>query len=115
MTSAHPTTAILIPSFNSRVTIEDTVASVVAQEELETVRKVYLADDASVDDTTAAALRSWTPGCPLCVISRSTNYGQWRNLSAALRDMPPEVEWVLLLHSDDIAKPGWVATMMSRI
>jgi glycosyltransferase involved in cell wall biosynthesis len=115
MASPHPTAVILIPSFNSGATIKDTVASVAAQEELEAACTVYLADDASVDDTTAAALRAWTPECPLSVISRPTNYGQWRNVSTAIRDMPPDIEWVLVLHSDDIAKRGWVATMMSRI
>ena len=107
--------AILIPSFNSRATIGGTLASLVAQQSLDSVRAVYLADDCSTDDTVATASRSWSAPFALQIVTRKSNVGERCNVSEAIHKLPSDIQWVLLLHSDDIAKPNWVVTMADQI
>ena len=107
---------IVIPSFNSTRTIVDTLDSIENQDfELTQISFLYLADDRSKDNTTSLATSHWNGPIPLCVRVAESNLGQWENLNRAIELVGEEVDWVLLLHSDDIAKPNWLANMSSRI
>jgi GT2 family glycosyltransferase len=109
--------AILIPSFNNADTIGPTLDSVQAQRTgLACISAVYLADDWSQDNTIAVAEASWRAAIPLRVLKAQRNQGQWENVNRAMELAVREsVDWVLLLHSDDIAKPNWLQMMVSRM
>src|SRR5919106_1579541 len=99
--------AILIPSFNSADTIGPTLESVQAQGDgLRHIFALYLADDCSRDHTIAIAEASWKATVPLHVLKGERNLGERGNVNRAMELAEREsVDWVLLLHSDDIAKP----------
>jgi GT2 family glycosyltransferase len=52
---------------------------------------------------------------PLEVLSADRNVGERTNVNRVLRRIRPEADWVLLLHSDDVAKPSWLRLMLDRI
>jgi glycosyltransferase involved in cell wall biosynthesis len=106
--------AVLVPTYNSAATVEETLQSLLAQD-LSSVDAVYLADDASADATVAIARRVWQSATPLIVIEQPRNQGQWRNVNAAMRQMPAHLDWVCLLHSDDVAKPHWLTEMVGQM
>jgi len=110
-----PNIAILVPAFNSRKTIEEALDSIATQQGIEDVKSVHLVDDRSTDDTVEIASRIQHMKPPLQISVRATNVGQWHNVNNALHELEPRAEWVLILHSDDIAKPLWVSTMAARI
>ncbi|SRR5579875_239232 len=111
-----PRVAILIPSYNSADTIAQTLESVQCQvlRNSSDIR-IYLADDASKDDTIAVARQTWKARIPLQVIARERNLGQWPNKNAALAEIRNHAEWVLLLHSDDFARSEWLSVLLDRI
>jgi glycosyltransferase involved in cell wall biosynthesis len=111
-----PRVAILIPSYNSAGTIAQTLDSVQRQlPEGASDIGVYLADDASKDDTIAVAQRIWKAHVPLQVIARERNLGQWPNKNGALAEIARSADWVLLLHSDDFARNEWISVLLDRI
>ncbi len=110
------TVAVLIPAYNSRDTIAATLDSV--QQQLPgcgNVAGVYVADDCSTDDTCAVAQKAWHSYVPLHVLSSPQNFGERANVNKALSQLKPGVDWLLLLHADDVAKDRWFATLLSRI
>jgi len=107
---------ILIPSFNSADTIGATLESVQGQgAQLARIAAVYIADDCSTDDTIAVAEASWKVAVPLLVLERKQNLGECRNVNLAMTEMGEGTDWVLILHSDDIASQNWLQVMVSRI
>jgi glycosyltransferase involved in cell wall biosynthesis len=106
--------AVLVPTFNSAATIEETLRSLLAQD-LRSIDGVYLADDASSDDTIETARRLWQADTPLIVIKQDRNGGERRNVNRAIREMPGHLDWMHILHSDDVAKPQWLGTMVGQI
>lgn len=106
--------AILVPSYNSARTIGETLQSLLVQD-LTTVDGVYLADDASSDDTIDIAQRFWRSTTPLIVIKRNRNSGERVNVNSAIDQLPDHLEWIHILHSDDMAKPHWLRTMVRHI
>ncbi|MBW4476367.1 MAG: glycosyltransferase [Tolypothrix brevis GSE-NOS-MK-07-07A] len=108
--------AILIPSFNNEDTIGDTLESIQSQNEWITkISTVYLADDCSSDRTIALAKISWKSEIPLHVYQGEQNVGQWNNVNRAINFIKETVDWILILHSDDIAKSNWLEMILSRI
>ncbi|NEU71604.1 glycosyltransferase [Hassallia byssoidea VB512170] len=107
--------AILIPSFNNEDTITYTLESIQSQGEwLKKISAVYIADDCSSDRTIASAEASWQSLIPLQVFPANKNVGERGNVNRAMT-LIRDIDWVLLLHSDDIAKPNWLEMMVSRI
>jgi glycosyltransferase involved in cell wall biosynthesis len=108
--------AILIPSYNSAKTIAETLESIQAQgNELRKISAVYLSDDCSLDDTVSIAEAVWKSKTPLKVLRCDENLGERGNVNRAMLIIKKSADWVLLLHSDDIAKPDWARFMISRI
>jgi len=105
--------AVLIPTYNSVRTLAETLQSVLVQD-LSAVDGVYLADDASSDGTVELARRIWQSDTPLVVIQHERNGGERRNVNIALRQLPKHLEWIHILHSDDLAKPHWLATIIRQ-
>lgn len=107
---------ILIPSYNSALTINETLTSVQNQVNgLEHISSVYLADDGSCDDTLKMARSVWCHSVPLRIITNEKNLGEYPNVNRAIEKLPEGVDWILILHSDDIAKPNWLVIMLERM
>jgi GT2 family glycosyltransferase len=49
------------------------------------------------------------------VIKRNRNGGERVNVNSAMHQLPRHLEWIHILHSDDIAKPHWMKTMVRHI
>ncbi|WP_392534630.1 glycosyltransferase family 2 protein [Nostoc sp. C117] len=108
--------AILIPTFNNEDTLGYTLESIQSQEGwIEKVSSVYIADDCSTDDSVALAKKTWKGLIPLHIFPGEQNIGQWENVNHAINLIKETVDWLLILHSDDIAKPNWLEMMVSRI
>src|SRR2546428_14077995 len=108
--------AILIPSFNSADTIGPTLESVQAQSVgLTRVFAIYLADDCSTDDTTQVAGAGWKAAVPLYVVKGDRNLGERGNINRAMAVIKQNLDWVLLLHADDIVNSTWLQIIVSRI
>jgi GT2 family glycosyltransferase len=108
---------ILIPTFNSRETIAATLESIQVQRLplAECISAVYLADDCSSDDTIEVARAIWHSTVPLWVLPARQNLGERGNINRALELIEHQPEWVLILHSDDVAKQNWLELMIARI
>ena len=109
--------AILIPAFNSSNTIRETLDSVQSQlSKFSSQILVYLADDCSNDDTIKIALDEWKSVPNISVISNHQNLGERGNVNRAVDEiLKTEVTWLIILHSDDIAKPNWLDLILSEI
>lgn len=98
---------IIVPTYNSAATIVETLQSIQDQDDLSTVRYVLLCDDGSTDDTVERARRAWTGSVPLRLRLAERNRGERGNLNDAMTSLEGDIEWALILHSDDLAKPHW--------
>jgi GT2 family glycosyltransferase len=108
--------SILVPSYNAASTIAETLTSLQQQTALAGVGTVYLADDGSTDATISIARRTWAAATPLRILQSASNLGQWPNVNQAMRRLHADRhDWVLLLHSDDVAKPDWLAQNLREI
>ncbi|QSJ15284.1 glycosyltransferase family 2 protein [Nostoc sp. UHCC 0702] len=108
--------AILIPTFNSETTISETLESIQSQNEwLPKISAVYIADDYSSDRTIALVEQSWKMPTQLNILKADKNLGERGNVNRAMAVLRDSTDWVLILHSDDIAKPNWLETMILRI
>jgi glycosyltransferase involved in cell wall biosynthesis len=110
--------AILIPTFNGKY-VKATIESVL--ESLDECRSdeisaVYFADDASTDDTVKVAEQVWRGKIPLIVLRSELNRGEGRNVGRAVDQMKLDgVDWFMLVHHDDLVKPGWAPTLVRHI
>jgi len=103
--------AILVPSYNSTGTLEGTLRSILTlSEELDRhIDFVMLSDDGSKDETVILAERVWNhPRVQLRVRRVERNGGEYRNVNGAFDAMPQHIEWVLIMHADNHALPGWI-------
>jgi len=108
--------ALMIPTYNSASTIGETLVSIQVQgDELRRISAVYLADDGSQDETVAVAEAMWSAMTPLRVLKYDENLGERGNVNRAMRKIQGSADWILLLHSDDLAKPLWLPLMLARI
>jgi len=113
---AGPSIAVVIMSYNRPDTILETIDSLLAQSRpLTSIAGVYLADDCSTDHTVQAARDRWRSPVPLTLWQPRKNSGTWGNVNHALATLAVRHDWVLLLHDDDLVKPGWLAAMCDRI
>jgi GT2 family glycosyltransferase len=108
--------SIVVPAHNAAPTIVETLTSIQQQSALANVHAVYLADDGSSDATIKVAQEAWAALTPLRILQTDRNLGQWTNVNQAMRQMRADrLDWVLLLHSDDVAKPDWLAQNLTEI
>jgi GT2 family glycosyltransferase len=112
--TAAQNAVILIPTYNSAIFLSETLDSIESQAGHGDIA-IRIADDASTDDTVTLAARRRNR-CRISISVSSRNRGERRNVSEAMHGLAADgAEWVLLLHSDDVAKPAWLSTMLSRI
>jgi glycosyltransferase involved in cell wall biosynthesis len=107
--------AILVPAYNASSTIRETLASIQNQTALDRIDCVYVADDASRDDTVEVARSCWQSSCPLVVSRSEKNRGQWPTVNGMVDALPENIKWYFILHADDIAKPNWVEVIAQEI
>jgi glycosyltransferase involved in cell wall biosynthesis len=105
----------LVLSYNDAATIADTIKSIVQQDRVRELQAVVLGDDGSRDDSVERARRAAGDIVSLHVLTRERNVGPWPNLNESLRYVSTVADWALLLHADDLANPGWLAALLTRI
>ena len=118
--SAQPPTSlpivILVPSYRCETTIVETLESIQDQgESLSRIRTVIVADDGSGDRTAEVARSAWKSPVPLQILERHFNCGEYASVNNAVEQFQPEIEWFLIMHADNIAKPGWLQAFLNRI
>ncbi|MES2604476.1 MAG: methyltransferase domain-containing protein [Pseudomonadota bacterium] len=108
--------AIIVPSYNCEHYVEQTLKSLLDQgEALRRVRCVILTDDCSKDDTIKVAREVWNGAAPLVVFDSARNRGEYRNMNECIARLPSSVKWYLVMHADNMAKPGWLEMLLNRI
>jgi len=106
---------IIIPNYNGGPWIAETLDSLTKQTHPFNLTTVVVADDGSTDDSVSIAF-SYTEAFPAFqLLRRPHNIGQWPNLNESLQSLAQEFDWVLILHSDDLAKPDWLADFVQTI
>jgi glycosyltransferase involved in cell wall biosynthesis len=77
--------------------------------------EIWIADDGSQDETLAIARNYANNPFTFRILSSSKNRGERQNVNEAFRQLAScGFSWLLLLHSDDVAKPAWLKTMIRR-
>jgi glycosyltransferase involved in cell wall biosynthesis len=114
MNIANKNIAILVPAYNSTSTLTATLRSILAlSEDLDRhIDFLMLCDDGSKDDTVGLARHTWThPRVPIIIKRAEKNQGEYANVNSGIAAMPPHIEWVLLMHSDNEALPAWIEVL----
>jgi len=108
--------ALLIPAFNCEAYVEATLASILVQHpDLSRIDRVILSDDCSTDQTVNKSRTAWTSDVPFEILESRRNRGEYKNVNEAVASMPPYIEWFLIIHADNLAKEGWLSTLLDRI
>ncbi len=111
--------AVLIPAYNSRATLAETLRSLMDQSPQGrlSISRVVLADDGSTDQTADTAREVWNdPEIPLEVWRREENRGERHTVNEAFSRLLAEGdEWCAVLHADDLAKSAWMEQLISRV
>jgi len=103
----RPRWSVMIPTYNCAGFLEETLASVLAQDLGPTVMQIEVVDDASSDDPRAVVGRM--AGERVHFHRQSRNLGVSRNLTDCIRRARGEI--VHILHGDDAVLPGFYAAM----
>ncbi|HBY60730.1 MAG TPA: hypothetical protein DEH78_12970 [Solibacterales bacterium] len=107
---------ILVPAYRCEKTIVDTLESIQSQgPRLDEVKEVLVIDDGSHDGIAEVARTLWRSSVPLRIIDRHFNYGEYASVNAAIEAFPPDVDWFLIMHGDNYAKPGWLDEFLNRV
>jgi glycosyltransferase involved in cell wall biosynthesis len=113
---AAPDVVVLVPTYNSATTIEETLASIQEQgDDLRRIRRVIITDDGSTDNTLDLARRCWRVDTSLEVFEAPRNRGEYTNVNEAVARLGPDICWFCIMHSDNMAKKGWVAALTNQI
>ena len=84
------------------------------EDELRLVDRVVISDDGSSDDTVKLAVHCWTSATPLEILTSPSNFGEYINVNSAVMGLGSETKWYLLMHSDNLAKRGWIRTLVTE-
>jgi GT2 family glycosyltransferase len=84
-------------------------------DDLKRCHSVILTDDCSQDRTIAVAKAAWNGPIPLVVLDAQTNRGEYKNMNECIARLPEGIEWFLVLHADNIAKPGWLGALLDHV
>jgi SAM-dependent methyltransferase/glycosyltransferase involved in cell wall biosynthesis len=87
--------------------------SLLAQgEALRRCDSVVLTDDCSQDKTIEVAKAAWSGPIPLIIRAAKENRGEYKNMNECIAQLPAHIEWYLVMHADNFAKPGWIETLL---
>ena len=84
-------------------------------DKLERIAGVYVADDASTDNTVEVVQSAWRGKVPNTLVRNGSNLGERATLNKVVHSFPGHIEWFFILHADDIAKANWVEIISRRI
>ncbi|MGC9996349.1 MAG: glycosyltransferase [Terriglobia bacterium] len=102
----------MIPSYNRNPYLEGTLASVLEQDPGPEEMQIAVVDDASTRDDPEPLVRR-LGGDRVTFIRQPRNLGQFANLNSCIQTA--EGYWVHILHSDDLALPGFYATLKGAL
>jgi glycosyltransferase involved in cell wall biosynthesis len=107
---------ILVPAYRCETAIAQTLESIQEQGPcLGEIREVIIADDGSHDGGADVALKLWKSTTPMRILRRQFNCGEYASVNNAVDQFPEEIEWFLIMHADNFAKPGWLSSFLRRI
>src|SRR5262249_26919422 len=107
--------ALIVPSYNCEAYIEEALRSLMAQgEALKRCDRVILTDDSSKDRTVEIAKAAWGGPIPLVVFEAEQNRGEYKNMNECISRLPQYIEWYAVMHGDNLAKTGWLETLLNR-
>jgi glycosyltransferase involved in cell wall biosynthesis len=107
---------ILVPAYRCEATITATLQSIQEQgPALGRIREVILVDDGSRDRIAEIARSVWQTGTPLRICEREFNCGEYASVNSAVGEFSSDTEWFLIMHGDNIAKPGWLKTLLDYV
>jgi SAM-dependent methyltransferase len=75
---------------------------------------VILTDDCSQDKTIEVAKAAWNGPIPFVVFAAEKNRGEYKNMNECIARLPEHIEWYLVMHADNMAKPGWLQTLLDQ-
>lgn len=108
--------ALLIGAYRCESTIEETLASLKTQGPgLQALSHVLVSDDAGGDRTNEISLQKWGETTPLQIRKCVENMGEYRSCNEIINALPASVEWLLIMHGDNLAKPGWLDALLSQL
>ncbi|MCL4247149.1 MAG: glycosyltransferase [Anaerolineae bacterium] len=109
--------AVLIPIYNSAETIGDTLNSLLQCKGLDAIETVAFADDGSQDNSLEIAEAICRQSAlDYRIIRHESHVGQWANVSQSISILAEKgIDWVIILHSDDLVKPDWIELMYKGI
>ncbi len=112
----RPAVAILIPTYNNADTLAITLRSLQTQVvTLQALTGIFIADDCSTDNTVAVARGAWSGPVPLRILQAERNVGLYGNYNRAIDLIGHTVDWLLLMHADDLAADTWLDEVIARI
>jgi glycosyltransferase involved in cell wall biosynthesis len=115
-TTAVKRVAIVVPSYQCEATIAETLQSIENQgDALYRVQEVIVADDASTDQTREVARRCWQADVPLRVLKPPYNRGEYVNVNETVAGLAENIEWILIMHGDNVAKHEWLVNLLERV
>jgi glycosyltransferase involved in cell wall biosynthesis len=107
-----PQASFIVIAFNEAATLERTLRSITAQEELDDY-EILVIDDASTDDTVAVAERYAESDPSLRVIRQATNRG--RGAARKLGVEAARGEFIATVDSDIVLPPAWYRTCRAEL
>jgi glycosyltransferase involved in cell wall biosynthesis len=107
--------AIIVSSYNCENYVAETLQSLMMQQAaLKRCDCIILTDDCSQDKTIEVAKATWRGPIPLKVFAAEKNRGQYKNMNECIARLPGHIEWYLVMHAGNLAKPSWVETLLNR-
>lgn len=107
---------IIVPAYQCEAYVAETLESLMAQgDALKEVDRVILADDASTDRTIEVARTVWRGPVPIEIRPSARNQGEYLNMNDCIASLEDDVEWYLVMHADNLAKAGWLRTLLDRL
>ena len=104
---------IIVPAYNCENYIAETLISLLNQgEDLRLIEMVIVTDDYSTDKTIEIAKATWKSAIPLEIFEASENRGEYKNMNECIAKLPSNINWYLVMHADNIAKPGWIKALV---
>ncbi len=106
---------VMVPTYNSAVTISETLTALQKCSEFSKLSQVIVVDDFSSDGTCEEAERAWTGTVPLMIWRNAKNLGQFSSKNQALGKINEIADWTFILHADDVVKPNWLQLYFNAI
>ncbi len=107
-----PTISVITPCYNAAAFIEETIASVRAQKDVDWEHIVV--DDGSTDDS-AARIAAVAAGDPRVVLVEQVNSGVHVARSAGAERADPSSRYLMFLDADDYLAPTFLSTLVGHL